>query len=131
MTATIKPTSEPQVPGPGFRYPVPRAVAMANAMRGFSAAGAGEAVASVDGFIVLVPTLAQRAAIRLGDFFFVKNRFGDDVLFCRPRAQVQQAAALRAEREFRILGGIHGRFANRAFVCHREEVVVPPIGIMS
>src|SRR5262249_14529172 len=92
MTATTRPTSEPHVPGAGFKYPVPSAVAMAKAKRrGVSATGPGEGTAaSVDGFIVFAPAFAQRPAVRLGDFFFVENRVADDVLFRRPRAQVQQ-----------------------------------------
>src|SRR6266481_6096742 len=79
-TAINKPTNDPQVPGPGFRKPVPKTVAIAYAK---VALGAGTAC-SVDVVIVIVSAFPQFAAIVLGEFLFVEDGVGHDVLFRGP-----------------------------------------------
>src|SRR5580700_10629368 len=91
---------------------------MAYAKRGFAAG-------SVDGVIVFVSAFPQRAAIGLGEFLFVEDGVGHYVLLRGPRAEVHQTAALGAEREVRVRGGVSRFLANRATVLHREENVLP------
>src|SRR5262245_51801378 len=83
---------------------------MARAKLGFCGA------ASVDGFIFLRRGL--RAAFGFGQFLLVKDRIADNVLFAGPRTQVEQAAALAAEREVPVGFGVGGALANRAAMVH-------------
>ena len=84
-TAINKPTNDPHVPGPGFRKPVPKTVAIAYAKVALGAGAAG----SVDGVIVFVSVLSQNAAIGLGNILFVEDGVGHDVLLRGPGAQVR------------------------------------------
>jgi hypothetical protein len=56
--------------------------------------------------------------IEFFDVVFVENGVADDVLFRGPVAEVAVAAALAAEGEVDVLGGVGGSFADWAFVLH-------------
>jgi hypothetical protein len=79
----------------------------------------------VDGFIWFSPAFVMRTPIGLGDFLFVKNGLGNDVFFRCPSAEIQQAAALRAEGKFGGGCGIGWGFAGGAVVFHGEKGVLP------
>src|ERR1044071_2145790 len=84
---------------------------MASARRGRSRFG------SVDGFIRLLAPVAL-AAPPCGELLFVEDGFADHVVFAGPRAQVEQPAALSAERELWMEIGIGGGLADGAAVLH-------------
>src|SRR5215813_3509974 len=85
---------------------------MARAKLGFCGA------ASVDGFIFLLVRRGLRATLGFGQFLLVKDGVADNVLFAGPRTQVEQAAALAAEREVLVGFGVGGALANRAAMLH-------------
>src|SRR5271165_4032151 len=86
--------SEPQVPGPGRNWPAPKNVATSVAQAG---AVLDVATASVGFFDMIV-----RVAGIVG--FRIVERTGNHVTATRPLAEVNQAAALAAKREFSIAG---------------------------
>ena len=69
------PKSEPQVPGPGFRRPTPKAVASASASRGFLRGASGAVVASTLGVIWVVEIEGGGLAFAFDLSFFVVDRF--------------------------------------------------------
>src|SRR5208337_2095259 len=123
MTAMTSPASDPQVPGAGFKYPVPSTVETAKAKRGFPLTGA--VAISLDGFIGFPFASTQGATVRFRNLFLVENRVGHDVFFRRPCAQVEQPATFRAERKLRVLVRVRLFFADGASVFHGEENVLP------
>src|SRR5215469_1557323 len=114
------PASEPQVPGAGLRYPVPKTVARAKSKRGF-----GREIPGTESVVVamrLVEIEDDGLSIGSGDSFLVEDRIGNDVLFAGPISEVQVAAACTAEGEIGVRLGV-GRFlADRAAVFHRSAV---------
>ena len=58
------------------------------------------------------------------DFVFREDGVRHDVFFGGPVSEIAVAAALAAEREVTVNGGIGGRFANRTFVEHGANPVL-------
>src|SRR5215469_2214326 len=114
------PASEPQVPGAGLRYPVPKTVARAKSKRGF-----GCEIPGTDSVVVAMRLLEiedDGLSIASGGSFFVEDRIGNDVLFAGPVSEVQVAAACTAEGEIGVRLGV-GRFlADGAGVFHWSAV---------
>jgi hypothetical protein len=69
----------------------------------------------MSGFVVISFSLVP---FRSFVSFFVEERFGDNVLFRSPIAQVQKAAALAAERKIGVGGRIYGLAADGAGELH-------------
>jgi hypothetical protein len=53
---------------------------------------------------------------------FVEDGVGDYIFFGGPVAEIAVAAALAAEREVGVLGGVGGSFADRAFMLHGADL---------
>src|SRR5260370_38588829 len=71
---------------------------------------------SVDGVIRLssrVPVAVQFVELR-----FIENRIGHYILFAGPGAQIEQTAALTAERKILVQLGVRRSFADRTAVLH-------------
>lgn len=86
--------SDPQVPGPGRKRPIPKKVAVSSAHRGADVAGVLAGGCAVSVFISLAWKVLQLGFV--GD---VLHRRGDHVFSAGPLAKINQAAALTAERE--------------------------------
>src|SRR5207302_1706501 len=121
QSATV--ASEPHVPGPGFRRPAPKKVAIRLAH-----AGAAPVVASWAGGAAEVSLIVRPLRLRLRSelVFGVFYRRGNHVLSAGPFAQIDGAASLTAEREVRV-GTLDRLLANRAAqfdgaFCHDSRV---------
>src|ERR1700730_13237465 len=90
--------AEPQVPGPGRRYPTPKKVATIVAQRGASLPPSGILIGLSGDIFDVIAVLYWRR---------------DDIPAAGPFAQVNQAAAVATERELGVLAG-HGLLADGA-----------------
>jgi hypothetical protein len=70
----------------------------------------------VDVVIGIVLVLLGEAAIRFRDVLFVEDRIGDHVFFGSPGTEIEQSAAIAAERKIGVLNGIRGFFADGTFM---------------
>src|SRR5579864_865871 len=100
--------SDPQVPGPGFRFPIPKKVAIKDAQSGAGAV-ADDCFAGASVFIAL--TGKARGVYFVRD---IAHRRRDHVLAAGPFTKINQPATFAAKRE--VLGrSLHGLLADRAF----------------
>src|SRR5581483_10256456 len=86
--------SEPQVPGPGCKRPIPKKVAVSAAHRGADVAGVSAGNCAVSVFISLAGKILQLGFVR-----DVRHRRGDDILSAGPLAKINEPATLAAKRE--------------------------------
>jgi hypothetical protein len=98
-TAVRMPTREPKVPGAVGTKPTPRAVASAKGSEKLGLAAGTDLDISVFGIMGTGQIQNDGFVLAFAPFVFVKNGFGDDILFRSPVAEIEQAAALAAERE--------------------------------
>src|SRR5208337_2969217 len=105
---------------------------MANARRGFCAAESPVAAsASLDGFIGFMSAFLLGGAIGFEDFFFVEDRLGNDIFFRGPRAEIEEAAALRTEGKIRALCRVSWFLADGAAVFHVKGRLLPQTAWLS
>src|SRR5271167_2959749 len=97
---------------------MPKTVAIMNAKVGFSPALPllSTVAGSVDVFIGIVLVLLGQAAISFRYIFLVEYRVGNNIFFGSPVTEIVHPAAVAAEREFGVLLGIRGLFANGTLV---------------
>jgi hypothetical protein len=83
------------------------------------------AMASVFVFIRLVEIESERLRLRIREVIFIEDGFRHNVFLGSPRAEIREAAAVATEWKVRVVFGVSGFFADRAFVFHGEIRVLP------